>query len=153
MGFFHGGAGLGPSPHENLVVTPREFTGLVASTLRSVVGMADSDTYQPGVTDRAAASTPEKLSARVRAHPEDAAAHRMLAMAHLSAGNARPAGRHLVLSADLLLRQCAGAPTLRATLRSHLELKLLGVILVPYYSRLGKARVVYRLLMEVLLVW
>jgi hypothetical protein len=153
MGFFHGGARLGPSVRESLVVTPREFTRLIAGTLRSVRGPGDSDTYQPGMTDRVGVSTLEKLSARVRASPEDAAAHRMLAIAHLSAGNAKSAARHLVIAADILLRLCADARTLRATLRAHLELKLLGVILVPHYLRLGKARIVHRLLMEVLLVW
>lgn len=153
MGFFHGGTRLGPSIHDSPVVTPREFMRLVAGTLRSVMGPGDSDTYQPGVTDRVGMSTLEKLSARVRAFPEDAAAHRMLAMAHLSAGNAKSAARHLVIAADILLRLCADAPTLQATLQAHLELKLLGVLLVPHYLRLGKARIVHRLLMEVLLVW
>jgi hypothetical protein len=77
----------------------------------------------------------------------------MLAMAHLSVGNAKSAARHLVIAADILLRQCANASTVRAALRAHLELKLLGVILIPHYLRLGKASIVRRLLMEVLLVW
>jgi hypothetical protein len=153
MGFFHGGARLGPLIDHGFVVTPREFTRLVADTLGLVMGPGDSDTYQAGVTGRAGMSTLEKLSARVRASPEDAAAHRLLAIAHLGAGNTRSAARHLVIAADILLRLCADAPTLQATLRSHLELKLLGVILVPHYLRLGKARIVHRLLMEVLLVW
>lgn len=153
MGFFHGGARSGPSVDDSLVVTPREFTRLVAGTLCAVRGPGAPDTYQPGVTHRVRMSTLEMLSARVRAFPEDAAAHRMLAMAHLSAGNARSAARHLVIAADILLQLCADAPTLEATLRAHLELKLLGIVLVPHYLRLGRARMVQRLLMEVLLVW
>lgn len=153
MGFFHGGVKLGPSVDDVVVVTPREFTRLVAGTLCAVRGPGESDTYQPGVTSRAGRSTVEKLSAHVRAFPDDAAAHRVLAIAHLSAGHAHSAARHLVIAADILLRLCADAPTLEATLRAHLELKLLGVVLVPHYLRLGRARIVHRLLMEVLLVW
>jgi hypothetical protein len=152
MGFFYGEARLESAVHESFV-TPREFTRLVASTLRSVRGRGDSDTFQPGVTYRVAMSTLERLVARVRVSPEDATAHRMLAMAHLSVGNAKSAARHLVIAADILLRQCANASTVRAALRAHLELKLLGVILIPHYLRLGKASIVRRLLMEVLLVW
>jgi hypothetical protein len=57
------------------------------------------------------------------------------------------------MAADLLLRQCAAARTLRATLRGHLELKLVGVVLVPVCLRRGMTASVKRLLTEVLLVW
>jgi hypothetical protein len=77
----------------------------------------------------------------------------MLALALVSAGNARSAARHLLIAAEILLGLCADARTLRATLRAHLELKLLGVILIPLCRRLGRAKAVDRLLREVLLVW
>jgi hypothetical protein len=98
-------------------------------------------------------ATLAQLTARVRACPDEAARHRMLAVAHLGAGNGEPGFRHLVMAADLLLRQRAAARTFQATLRGHLELKLVGLILIPVCLRRGMIASVRRLLTEVLLVW
>jgi hypothetical protein len=153
MGLFFAGTGLGSSDYDSLALTSREFTEFVASALRSVIGARDSDTYQPGVADRAGRATRAKLAAHARAYPEDATGHRMLGVAHLSAGNVEQGSRHLVVAAELLLRQCDAARTLQATLRGHLELKLVGVVLVPVGLRRGMTASVHRLLTEVLLVW
>jgi hypothetical protein len=153
MGFFFADAQLGSTDGDRLAMTPREFRQFVARALGSVMGARDSDTYHPGAADRARRATLESLTARVRADPGDAAGHRMLAVAHLDAGNGQPGVHHLVTAADLLLRQCAAARTLSATLRAHLELKLVGILLVPVCLRHRMTLTVHRLLTEVLLVW
>jgi hypothetical protein len=153
MGLFFAGARLGSSGRDGLTLTPREFTEFVARAVHTVIGVRDSDTYQPGVADRVRMTTLANLSARVRAYPDDATGHWRLAVAQLSDGKGELGSRHLIIAADLLLRQCADARTLRATLRAHLELKLVGVVLVPVCLRRGMTASVHRLLTEVLLVW
>src|SRR5262249_6280435 len=153
MGFFHGDHGSGPWVQDSVAVTPREFAGLVTATLGAVRGSGDTDTCQLGVIGRTRMPTLESLSARLHESPDDATAHRMMALAHLRAGNAQGAAHHLGIAAAILLGRCSDARTLRASLSAHLELKLLGIILVPYCRRLGKPEGVERLLREVLLVW
>lgn len=134
------------------MVTPREFTRIVAGALCAVIGAGDSDTYRPGVPDPGGVSaTLERLSARVRRDPGDAAGHRLLAIAHLNAGNCKPAFRHLEIAANILLGLTVARGPLHSTLRARLELTLLVPILVPLYLRLGKSGTVRRLVSEVLL--
>ena len=155
MGFYYRSARRRPSTHGGgFVVTPREFTQIVASALCAVIGTADSDTYRPGVAARTGMSaTLERLSARVRRCPDDVAGHRMLAIAHLNAGNCKPAVRHLEIAANLLLGLAAARTALHSTLRARLEFRLLVPILVPLYRRLGKSGTLQRLLNEILFVW
>ena len=155
MGFYYPAARRRPSTHDGgFVVTPGEFTTIVAGALSAVIGTGGSDTYRPRFADPAGVSaTLANLSARVRRNPGDAEGHRMLGIAYLSVGNCKPAIRHLEIAVNILLGLSVVRGPLHSTLRARLELTLLVPILVPLYLRLGKSETLRRFLSEVLLAW
>jgi hypothetical protein len=154
MGFYYASKQHRPtSDGAGPVITPREYVALLACAMRGVIGPQASDT-RPGVAETAAASDRlEDLSQRVRRHPREAAAHRMLAIAHLQAGNRRSALRHLEIAVSILLAQAALRGCLHRSLSARLELARLIPVLIPLCLQLGKRDTVRRLLGEVLLAW
>jgi len=134
------------------VITPREYTMLLAGAMRIVFPYStpESDTYRPG-TLRAARSGGliEGLSRRLQHHPDDAATHRKLAIAHLHSGNCKLAVRHLEIAVKTLLAQ---APTgcLQHSLCARVELALLLPVLIRLCRRLGTPATVRRLVSKVL---
>ena len=153
MGFYHGSKRRRPSSQDTgPVITPREYTALLAGALRAVVGRQESDTCRPGVAEAGAApGLLEGLSRRVRRQPDDPTGHRMLAIAHLYAGSRKPAVRHLEIAVNILLAQAATTRCLHRALCARLELALLVPVLVPLCLQLGKRETVRRLVRGVLL--
>ncbi len=113
----------------------------------------ESDTYRatPSKPGRSSVLL-EALSRRARRHPGDPVVHRALGIAHLAAGNARPAVRHLGIAMNLLRRDTTSGACLQDTLCARLELALLLPVLVPLCMRLGRRQTARRLVMEALLV-
>jgi hypothetical protein len=137
------------------VITPREFTALFAGALRMVMDSAseESDTYRATPSKpRRSSVLLETLSRRARRHPDDPIAHRALGIAHLAAGNSRPAVRHLGIAMKLLRRDTTSGACLQNTLCARLEFALLLPVLVPLCMRLGRRETARRLVSEALLV-
>ncbi len=154
MGFYYGSARLHPSSEDSsMVITPREYTLLFGGATRAAIscGPQESDTARSR-TARAAASPGliEALSRCVRQRPEDPTPHRMLAIAHLAAGQCRPALRHLEIAVNMLLAQRTKG-CLRESLYARVELAVLLPVLIPLCVRLGKRATVRRLVSELLL--
>jgi hypothetical protein len=151
MGFYRRSARLPTSA----VITPREFTVLFAGALRMVLDSASeaSDTYRPAVAkDRPSSVLLETLSRRARRHPDDPVVHRALGIAHLAAGNARSAARHLGIAMRLLRMENTTGACLQHTICARLGLALLLPVLVPLCMRLGRRETARRLVSEALLV-
>ena len=156
MGFYYGSTPPRLSSEEiGPVITPREYTMLLAGAVRMVFPSTppESDTYRPG-TPRAAMTWGriEGLSRRLRDHPDDATTHRMLAIAHLHAGHCIPAVRHLEIAVKMLLAQ-ASTGCLQHSLSARVELALLLPVLVPLCLRLGTPATARQLVSKVLGVW
>lgn len=157
MGFYYGSKQRKHSSEDTgPVITPREYIELLGRELRMVIGPYDSDSYRPGIAEAAAAAASglllHELSTRVQRHPGDSAGHRMLAIAHLHAGNCKPALRHLEIAVNILRAQAATKGCLHRTLSARLELALLVPMMVRLCVRLGKQEMV-RLIGELLLAW
>ena len=113
----------------------------------------ESDTYRPAAAGAGASSVLlETLSRQARRHPDDPVVHRALGVAHLAAGNCRPAVRHLEIALNLLRMEPTTGACLRDTLRARLELALLLPVLVPLCIRLGRRETARRIVSETLLV-
>jgi hypothetical protein len=155
MGFYYGRARGGPwSEDVRPLITPREYATLLARAMRMVTSRTppESDTYcSPAALLSATSGLVEGLSRQVRRHPGDPATHRRLGIAHLYAGDCKPAVRHLQIAVNILLAQSTAGGSLRQTLCARLELALLLPVLLPLCLRLGKHETARRLVSDVLL--
>ena len=157
MGFYYGSTQLKRSSDEiRPIVTPREYTALLAEALGTVIRgrPQESDTYRRGVAAAAAASgLLEGLSRQVCLHPDDPTEHRSLAIAHLYAGNRKPAFRHLEVAVNILLGQAATRGSLYRALSARVGLALMLPMVLPLCRRLGKRQTARRLLGAALSIW
>lgn len=74
----------------------------------------------------------------VSRRPDDQAAHRLLAIAHLSQGNPRAAVAHLEVARRLLQKEGAVSETLRECIRVQYEQALMRYVLISLYLQLGR---------------
>jgi len=145
MGFYY--RSRPASQDDGQVITPREYTALVADA----VSWVTSDPYRGAAEATTTSSLLERLSRRARRHPLDPTTHRRLGIAHLYAGNCKPAVRHLEIAVNILLAQATTRGCLRQTLCARLELALLLPVLLPLCLQLGKRETALRLVSDVLL--
>lgn len=157
MGFYYGREPLKtPAGGFSPVVTPREYSTLLACALRTVTERAsrESDLLQSG----GAWSMPgvprediRALSRLVRERPDDPGAHRILGLALLDAGQCAAGVRQLGTALNMLLREAAGSLSLHRMLCVRVEIAHLLLTLAPICTGSGKRELVRRLMAEVLL--
>ncbi len=144
MGFYYGSR---PASQDDAVITPREYTALLADAVSSVT----SDIYRDAAEATTTSTLLERLSQRARRYPRDPTTHRRLGIAHLYAGNCKPAVRHLEIAVNILLAQTTTRGCLQQTLCARLQLALLLPVLLPLCLQLGKRETARRLVNDVLL--
>ena len=146
------GSYLGPLYDCVSTVTPREYISVVSSVVQSVRQNRVPESYVRGVGCLAAGQSGgaaiRALSDLVRQRPGDARAHRLLGMAHLSAGHLKIALRHLATALRLLRCEVGASLSLRETLRAQLECARLRLVLLPLCVRLGANAAVRQLTLD-----
>lgn len=151
------GSYLGPLYDCAATVTPREYISVVSSVVRHLrqSSASASDSYVRGVDCLAvghSGAAIRALSDLVRQRPDDATAHRLLGMAHLSAGHLKIALRHLVTALRILRCEIEASLSLRQTLQAHLESARLRLVLLPLCVRLGADAAVRQLILDSLML-
>jgi len=145
MGFYYGSRPA--SQDDGAVITPREYTALLADAVCSVT----SDVYRDAAAATTTSTLLERLSKRAQRYPRDPTTHRRLGIAHLYAGNCKPAVRHLEIAVNILFAQTTTSGCLQQTLCARLQLALLLPVLLPLCLQLGKRETARRLVNDVLL--
>ena len=142
MGFYHGverfkKATDGVDP----VLTPREYISAFARAIEAVLA-GDGENGAPPSRD----GLVKALTCRVRRHPTDPTAHRLLGAALLDAGSTRAGVRHLGIALRLLLVDVDAPESLHGALCARLEIGLLLTPLISIAVRAGRPALLRRML-------
>ncbi len=157
MGYYLGSHRVGLMGTLGPILTPREYLSVLAQAARCVIQSPERLPVecQRGMAHLAGGRTSAALSAFstvLRRLPRDPTVHRMVGIAHLSAGHVGAGLGHLALALEIRRHETRASVSLYEALCTQLELALLRLVLLPLYARAGQRDAVKRLTVESLLI-